>query len=245
MRTIELLAPARDLHSAVAAVDCGADAVYMGGSGFGARQAAANPTDDIRRAAEYAHRYGARLYATLNTVVFEQELEQAEHLARELIAADVDALIIQDMAYREMSLPVELHASTQMCNMEPGEAAFLERCGFSRVVLERALSIDEIRRIRAATSVELECFIHGAICVGHSGRCFLSRSMSERSGNRGQCSQPCRLSYDLCDESGREIIRGRHLLSVRDMDLSGRIGEMLDAGIASFKIEGRLKDEVY
>ena len=245
MRTIELLAPARDLHSAVAAVDCGADAVYMGGSGFGARQAAANTTDDIRRAAEYAHRYGARLYATLNTVVFESELEQAEHLARELIAADVDALIIQDMAYREMSLPVELHASTQMCNMEPGEAAFLERCGFSRVVLERALSIDEIRRIRAATSVELECFIHGAICVGHSGRCFLSRSMSDRSGNRGQCSQPCRLSYDLCDESGREIIRGRHLLSVRDMDLSGRIGEMLDAGIASFKIEGRLKDEVY
>ncbi len=245
MRKIELLAPARNFEAAVVAVDCGADAVYMGGSGFGARHAAANSTDDVRRAAEYAHMFGARLYATLNTVVYDNELSEAERLARELIDAGVDALIVQDMAYRQMNLPVEMHASTQMCNMHPADIAFLQGCGFSRVILERALSIDEIRAIRAAVSVDLECFVHGAICVGHSGRCFLSRSMSDRSGNRGSCSQPCRLTYDLVDSRGERIIAGRHLLSVRDMDLSARIGEMIDAGVGSFKIEGRLKDETY
>ncbi len=245
MRKIELLAPARDLEAAVAAVDCGADAVYMGGSGFGARRAAANATDDVRRAAEYAHMFGVRLYATLNTVIYDDELEQAERLAHELIEAGVDALIVQDMAYRRMNLPVEMHASTQMCNMHAADVAFLEQCGFSRVILERALSIDGIRAIRAATNVDLECFVHGAICVGHSGRCFLSRSMSDRSGNRGSCSQPCRLTYDLVDDRGGTVIEGKHLLSVRDMDLSARIGEMIDAGVGSFKIEGRLKDDIY
>ena len=245
MRKIELLAPARNLEAAVMAVDCGADAVYMGGSGFGARHAAANATDDVRRAAEYAHMFGARLYATLNTVVYDDELAEAERLARELIDAGVDALIVQDMAYRKMNLPVEMHASTQMCNMQAADVAFLEQCGFSRVILERALSLGEIRAIREATSVDLECFVHGAICVGHSGRCFLSRSMSDRSGNRGSCSQPCRLTYDLVDERGNRIITGKHLLSVRDMDLSARIEQMIDAGVGSFKIEGRLKDDIY
>ncbi|MDE6140630.1 MAG: U32 family peptidase [Alistipes sp.] len=245
MRKIELLAPARNFETAVVAVDCGADAIYMGGSGFGARHAATNTTDDVRRAAEYAHMFGVRLYATLNTLVYDNELVRAERLARELIDAGADALIVQDMAYRQMNLPVEMHASTQMCNMQSEDIAFLEGCGFSRVILERALSIDEIRTIRAATSVDLECFVHGAICVGHSGRCFLSRSVSDRSGNRGSCSQPCRLTYDLVDSRGEKIISGRHLLSVRDLDLSARIGEMIDAGVGSFKIEGRLKDDIY
>ena len=154
-------------------------------------------------------------------------------------------LIVQDMALRRMNLPVELHASTQAATRTPEQALFLERCGFARVILERALSLDEIRAIRAACGVDLECFVHGAICVGYSGRCFLSRSMSERSGNRGACSQPCRLTYDLVDESGRTVVKGRHLLSVRDLNLSDRIGELIDAGITSFKIEGRLKDVGY
>ena len=149
------------------------------------------------------------------------------------------------MALRRMNLPVELHASTQAATRTPEQALFLERCGFARVILERALSLDEIRTIRAACGVDLECFVHGAICVGYSGRCFLSRSMSERSGNRGACSQPCRLTYDLVDESGRTVVKGRHLLSVRDLNLSDRIGELIDAGITSFKIEGRLKDIGY
>jgi len=157
----------------------------------------------------------------------------------------VDALIVQDMAYREMNLPVELHASTQMCNMTAEGARFLEDSGFTRVILERALSLEEIKAIRRATTVDLECFIHGAICVGHSGRCYLSRSQSTRSGNRGECSQPCRLTYDLVSERGDKIIKGKHLLSVKDFDLSERIGELIDAGVMSFKIEGRLKDDNY
>lgn len=245
MRSVELLSPARDLAAAVAAVDYGADAVYMGGSRFGARRAAANGIDDIARAVEYAHQYSVRVHAALNTVLFDDELADAEAQARELIAAGVDALIVQDMALRRMNLPVELHASTQTGNTSPEGVRFLQDCGFSRVILERSLTLDDIRRIRAAATVELECFVHGAICVGHSGRCFLSRSTSSRSGNRGECSQPCRLPYDLKDASGRTVVSGKHLLSVRDLDLSDDLETLIDAGIASFKIEGRLKDVRY
>lgn len=245
MNFVELLAPARDLQSAVAAVDYGADAVYIGGAKFGARHAAGNSAEQIARVAEYAHRYGVRVHATLNTLIYDDELETAERQARELIAAGVDALIVQDMALRRMDLPVELHASTQVCNMTPEQARFLGECGFARVILERALSLDEIRAICAATNAEVECFVHGAICVGYSGRCFLSRSMSERSGNRGACSQPCRLTYDLTDGSGRTYLAGKHLLSVRDLNLSAHVGELLDAGVRSLKIEGRLKDINY
>ena len=245
MNFVELLAPARDLQSAVAAVDYGADAVYIGGAKFGARHAAGNSAEQIARVAEYAHRYGVRVHATLNTLIYDDELETAERQARELIAAGVDALIVQDMALRRMDLPVELHASTQVCNMTPEQARFLGECGFARVILERALSLDEIRAICAATNAEVECFVHGAICVGYSGRCFLSRSMSERSGNRGACSQPCRLTYDLTDGCGRTYLAGKHLLSVRDLNLSAHVGELLDAGVRSLKIEGRLKDINY
>ena len=244
-KTLELLAPARDAEAARAAIDYGADAIYMGGTGFGARAAAVNTVDDVARAAEYAHRYGARLHATLNTLLFDDELPEAERLARELIAAGADALIVQDAAYRMMSLPAELHASTQMCNMTPAQARFLGQCGYARVILERALSIEEIRAVCSATEAEVECFVHGAICVGYSGRCFMSRSQSGRSGNRGACNQPCRLAYDLTDGAGRTYIKGKHLLSVRDMNLSERLGEMIDAGVTSFKIEGRLKDIRY
>ena len=245
VKTVELLAPAKDYVSAAAAVDYGADAVYIGGAKFGARQAAGNSAEEIARVVEYAHRYGVRVHATLNTLVWDDELEEAERQARALIAAGVDALIVQDMALRRMSLPVELHASTQVCNCTPEGARFLGEAGFARVILERNLSLDEIRAICAATTAEVECFVHGAICVGYSGRCFLSRSMSGRSGNRGACSQPCRLAWDLTDGRGRTYIAGKHLLSVRDMNLAHRIGDLLDAGVTSFKIEGRLKDTNY
>ena len=242
---IELLSPARDYEAAIAAIDCGADALYIGASNFGARRGATNSTDDIARVVDYAHLFGVKVFVTLNTILYERELKDAEALARRLIEIGVDALIVQDMAYREMNLPVELHASTQVNNMTPEGAHFLEESGFSRVILERALSLDEIRAIREATTVDLECFIHGAICVGHSGRCYLSRSQSTRSGNRGECSQPCRLTYDLVTERGEKLISGKHLLSVKDFDLSNRIGELIDAGVVSFKIEGRLKDNNY
>lgn len=244
-RKIELLAPAKDYGTAVDAIDCGADAVYIGGAKFGARYAAGNSLDDIRRTAEYAHRYGAKVYATLNTLLFNNELQEAESLARQIIEAGVDALIIQDTAYCRMGLDTELHSSTQMNNTTPEQVRFLAECGFARVILERALSLEDIRTISRATDVELEYFVHGAICVGHSGRCFLSRSMGNRSGNRGACSQPCRLSYDLTDADRNVIIKSKHLLSVRDLDLSKRLGELLDAGITSFKIEGRLKERTY
>ena len=245
MRYIELLSPAKDLDAARAAVDHGADAVYMGGARFGARRAAGNSIEEIARAVEYAHQYGVRVHSTLNTVLYDEELSDAEQMARELIEAGVDALIVQDMALRQMNLPVEMHASTQVSNTTPEGARFLEECGFARVILERSLTLEDIRRIREATNVELECFVHGAICVGYSGRCFLSRSTSARSGNRGECSQPCRLPYDLIDERGRTIMAGKHLLSVRDMDLSDDLEALIDAGICSFKIEGRLKDVRY
>lgn len=245
MKNVELLAPAKDCDAARAAVDCGADAVYIGGARFGARQVAGNGIDDIARTVEYAHRYGVRVHATLNTLLWDSELADAERQARELIGAGVDALIVQDMALRRMNLPVELHASTQVSVRTPAMARFLGQAGFARVILERALSLEEIRAVCAATDAEVECFVHGAVCVGYSGRCFFSRALSERSGNRGACSQPCRLPWDLTDQAGHAVLKSKHLLSVRDMNLSQRIGDLLDAGVTSFKIEGRLKDTNY
>ena len=245
MKKIELLAPAKNFDTAVDAIDCGADAVYIGGAKFGARHSATNSTAEISRVAEYAHRYGAKVYATLNTLLFDNELEEARRQALALIDAGVDALIVQDMAYCRMGLPIELHASTQTNCVSAEKVRFFEEVGFARAILERSLSKGQIHEIRKATSIELEAFIHGAICVSQSGRCFFSRSTSERSGNRGECSQPCRLEYDLCNDKGEVIIKSKHLLSVRDLDLSARLGEMIDEGITSFKIEGRLKDRAY
>ena len=246
MKKIELLAPARDLQCGVAAVECGADAVYMGAPRFGARRSAGNTAEDIARMVEYARPLGVKVYATLNTLVYDSELRAAEAVAQEVVAAGVDALIVQDMAFMRMGLEgMEMHASTQAANLTPEHVRFLGQAGFSRVILERGLTLGQIREIRQATDVELECFVHGAICVGYSGICYLSRSMSPRSGNRGDCSQPCRLTYDLEDAGGRTLVGGKHLLSVKDLDLSGRVGDLLDAGITSFKIEGRLKNESY
>ena len=245
MRKIELLAPAKDYATAVDAIDCGADAVYIGGGKFGARHAATNSVEDIARVVEYAHRYGVKVYATLNTLLFDKELEEARQQALRLCEVGTDALIVQDMAYCRMGLPIELHASTQTNCVTPERVRFFEEVGFVRAILERSLSKGQIRDIRRATTIELEAFVHGAICVSQSGRCFFSRSTSERSGNRGECSQPCRLEYDLCNEQSETIIKSKHLLSVRDLDLSARLGEMIDEGITSFKIEGRLKDRVY
>ncbi|MFR9650899.1 MAG: U32 family peptidase [Rikenellaceae bacterium] len=245
-REIELLAPAKDFDSARAAVDHGADAIYMGGVGFGARSAATNSVEDVARAVEYAHQFGVRLYATLNTLIYDDEIDQAREVAQRLLDVGVDALIIQDMAYLRMGLEAEFHASTQMCNMTAEGVRFLQDVGFSRVVLERNLSAAQMAEVvAAAPQMEIEAFIHGAICVGYSGRCYLSRSLSERSGNRGECSQPCRLSYDLVNGEGERIVEQRHLLSVRDFNLSDRVGELLDMGVSSFKIEGRLKDINY
>ena len=245
VQKIELLAPAKDFETAVDAINCGADAVYIGAGKFGARYAATNSIEDISRVAEYAHRYGAKVYATLNTLLFDNELEEARKQALALIEAGVDALIIQDMAYCRMNLPIELHASTQTNCVTPEKVKFFEEVGFKRAILERSLSKEQICNIRKATNIELEAFVHGAICVSQSGRCFFSRSTSERSGNRGECSQPCRLEYDLCNDKGETIIKSKHLLSVRDLDLSARLGELIDAGVCSFKIEGRLKDRTY
>ncbi|MCD7970063.1 MAG: U32 family peptidase [Alistipes sp.] len=247
MRQIELLIPARDLDAGKAAVDHGADAVYIGGPAFGARGAAGNPVADIARLADYTHPYGVRVYAALNTLVYEPELRQAETLARELVSAGVDALIVQDTAFLMMGIEgVAFHASTQMCNTTAGRVRFLGRSGFSRVVLERGLTLDQVRRITAeGGGVETECFVHGAICVGHSGRCYLSRSMGPRSGNRGVCGQPCRMKYDLTDGQGNKLVGDKYLLSVRDLNLSDRLGELIDAGVTSFKVEGRLKETEY
>ena len=244
-RKIELLAPAKDYASAVDAIDCGADAVYIGAGKFGARYAATNTIEDIARVVEHAHCYGAKVYATLNTLLFDDELEEAREQALALIDAGIDALIVQDMAYYLMELPIDLHASTQTNCVTPEKVKFFEQLGFKRAILERSLSKHQIAEIRKATDIELEAFVHGAICVSQSGRCFFSRSTSERSGNRGECSQPCRLEYDLCNDKGEVIIKSKHLLSVRDFDLSARLGEMIDLGINSFKIEGRLKDRTY
>lgn len=245
VRNIELLAPAKELQSAVDAVDCGADAVYIGAAQFGARHAATNSVEDIAKAVEYAHRFGVKVYATLNTLIFDDELQAAKAQAEALVAAGVDALIVQDMAYCRMGLDVPLHASTQTACSTVEQVRFFEDVGFERAILERNLSLAEIENICDKTNIEIEAFVHGAICVCHSGRCYLSRSMSDRSGNRGECSQPCRLPYDLTDGKGTIYIKGKHLLSVTDLDLSQRIGHMLDAGVNSFKIEGRLKDRVY
>lgn len=243
--SIELLAPARNEAVARAAIDCGADAIYIGGPALGARRAAANSVEEIGRVVEYAHLFGVRVYVTMNTLLYDSELSEAERLARQLAAVGADALIVQDVAYLRMGLPIELHASTQMFNATAEQVAFWAECGLKRVVLERNLSLSDIRTIAEQCDTELEVFVHGAICVGYSGRCFLSRSMGPRSGNRGDCMQGCRLSWDLEDSSGRKLFREKHLLSVCDMDLSGRIGDLLDAGVCSFKIEGRLKDEAY
>lgn len=245
-RKIELLAPARDVECGLEAIRHGADAVYIGGPAFGARAAAGNTVEDIRRLCLFAHTYGARVYVTLNTILYDDELPEVERLVWQLYENGVDALIVQDMALLELNLPpIALHASTQMDNRTPEKARFLEEAGFSQIVLARELSLDDIAAVSRAVSVPLEAFVHGALCVSFSGQCYASQYCFGRSANRGQCAQFCRLSFDLLNADGEAIVKDKHLLSLRDMNRSSALEEMMDAGVSSFKIEGRLKEVSY
>ncbi|MBI4876103.1 MAG: U32 family peptidase [Acidobacteria bacterium] len=247
MTRIELLAPARDLECGLAAIDCGADAVYIGAPRFGARAAAGNRLDDIQALARHAHKFWARVYVTLNTLLRDEELEPARRLAWQLHETGADGLIIQDPGLLELDLPpLPLIASTQMHNHTPERVAFLERAGLRRAILARELTLGEIRAIRrAAPRIDLECFVHGALCVCYSGQCYLSYALGGRSANRGECAQPCRKPYTLAGAGGAVPAQNRHLLSLRDLNLSGHLAELLEAGVTSFKIEGRLKDRTY
>ena len=246
MRTLELLAPARTADIGVAAIDCGADAVYIAGPAFGARQAAGNPVEDIRRLCEYAHRFGVRIYVTFNTLVYEEEIPQARRLLQELQDAGVDALIVQDVAVTRLAPEgMILHASTQCAIRTPEKARFTESLGYGRLVLERELSLEQIRAIREAVDGELECFVHGALCVCYSGQCYLSEHLAGRSANRGACIQACRSLYDLEDADGHVLERNKALLSLKDFNLIHRLEDLAEAGADSFKIEGRLKSISY
>ena len=244
MKFLELLAPARNMDIGIAAIDCGADAVYIAGPAFGARQAAGNSMEDIRRLTEYAHRFGARIFLTLNTILFDNELAEAERLLAEAKDAGVDAIIAQDLAVWKLTdLPV--HASTQCAIRTPEKARLYEGIGASRLVLEREMSLDQIRAIRSSVDCELEFFVHGALCVCYSGQCYMSERIAGRSANRGECIQACRSLYDLVDGSGNVLVRNKALLSLKDYNLKDRLKDLAEAGICSFKIEGRLKNISY
>ncbi|MEI6139449.1 MAG: U32 family peptidase [Mariniphaga sp.] len=243
---LELLSPAKNLDCGRAAIKHGADAIYIGGPKFGAREDASNSIHDIGTLANEAHVYGVKVYAALNTILYDSELEDAYQQIRQLYEAGVDALIIQDLGILEMELPpIPLHASTQLHNYHPEQIKFLEAVNFKRAVLARELSIDQIRNIRDQTTIELEAFIHGSLCVSFSGRCYLSHAIGGRSANRGACAQPCRKRYTLYDADRKVITADQHLLSLKDLNHSDSVRELVEAGIQSFKIEGRLKDVDY
>ena len=243
---IELLSPAKDAEVGIAAINHGADAVYIGGPDFGAREKASNSIQDIERLCRHAALFDAKVYVTLNTLLYDNELERARKMAYDCWNAGVDALIVQDLQLLQLDLPpIPLHASTQCDNLTVEKVQQLEQLGFEQVVLGRELSLKQIREIREKTTVPLEFFVHGALCVSHSGRCYLSQYIGNRSANRGACAQPCRLPWDLLDENGKVLIKNRHLLCLKDLNNSAHLEELIDAGITSFKIEGRLKDADY
>ena len=245
-KKIELLSPAKDAVVGMSAIDHGADAVYIGGPDFGAREKASNSIEDIEKLCRHAALYDARVYATLNTLLYDNELERARQIAYDCWNAGVDALIVQDMNLLNLDLPpIPLHASTQCDNMTVEKVQQLEQLGFGQVVLGRELSLKQIREIREKTTVPLEFFVHGSLCVSHSGQCYLSQFIGNRSANRGACAQPCRLPWDLLDAEGKVLIKNRHLLCLKDLNNSAHLEELIDAGITSFKIEGRLKDADY
>ena len=246
-RKIELLAPAKNLECGIAAIDHGADAVYIGAPKFGARAAAVNSLEDIAALVEYAHLYNARIYVTVNTILKDEELQETEKMIWALFRAGVDALIVQDMGITGLNLPpIPLHASTQMDNRTVEKVRFLADAGFRQVVLARELSLREISKIHeACPDVPLEIFVHGALCVSYSGQCYVSQACFGRSANRGECAQFCRLPFSLVDAEGRVIVKDKHLLSLKDLNQSDELEALLDAGASSFKIEGRLKDVSY
>lgn len=245
-REVELLAPARDAGIAIEAIKHGADAVYIGAYRYGARAAASNSVDRIASAVDFAHRFNAKIYVTVNTILKDSELKDAERLIKDLYRIGVDALIVQDLGILRLDIPpVALHASTQCDIRTPEKALFLQKLGFSRLVLARELSLKEISAIHNQVAVPLEAFVHGALCVSYSGKCHISEVVKSRSANRGECAQICRLPFDLMDAEKNVLVRGRHLLSLRDLSRSRRLESMLEAGVTSFKIEGRLKDSAY
>jgi putative protease len=245
-KKIEILAPAKNLYQGMAAINAGADAVYIGAPLFGARTNATNSVEDITEMVKYAHLFKAKVFVTINTILYENELETCRQLIWDLYNIGVDALIIQDMGILEMELPpIVLHASTQANNRDAGHVKFLADAGIKRVVLARELNLDQIQDIHKATDVELEFFVTGALCVSFSGNCYMSIANGERSANRGSCAQNCRLPYQLIDGKGTTLIENSHLLSIKDLDLSDELPNLIKAGISSFKIEGRLKDVVY
>ncbi|MGL5336418.1 MAG: peptidase U32 family protein, partial [Enterovibrio sp.] len=246
LERIELLAPAKNLEFGMQAIKHGADAVYIGGPSFGARSAAGNNLQDIEKLAQYAHQFGAQVFVALNTLLYDNELQAAHTLAHQLYAAGADALIIQDLGLLQLDLPpIALHASTQTDNRTPEKVKFLQDVGFSQVVLARELGLPQIRAIRESTQVQLEFFIHGALCVSYSGQCNISYARTGRSANRGECAQLCRLPCSLQTAKGETLIEDAHLLSLKDMDQSDNLLSLIDAGVRSFKIEGRLKSLDY
>jgi putative protease len=244
---VEILAPAKNLVQGIAAINAGADAVYIGAPQYGARSNATNPVEDIAELVRYAHLFKAKVFVVVNTILYDEELASCRDLIWELYEIGVDALIIQDMAILEMEdlPPIVLHASTQANNRDPKHVKFLADCGIKRVVLARELNLDQIREIHEASDVELEFFVTGALCVSFSGNCYMSIANGERSANRGSCAQNCRLPYQLIDGNGEVRIKNSHLLSIKDLDLTDQLPDLIEAGITSFKIEGRLKDMVY
>ncbi len=245
-KKIEILAPAKNLYQGMAAINAGADAVYIGAAMFGARTNAANSLEDIAELVKYAHLFKAKVLVTVNTILYDNELESCRQLIWDLYHIGVDALIIQDMGILEMELPpIVLHASTQANNRDAAHVKFLADAGIQRVVLARELNLDQMRDIHAASPVDLEFFVSGALCVSFSGNCYMSVANGERSANRGSCAQNCRLPYQLIDGTGTTLIENSHLLSIKDLDLSDQLPNLIKAGISSFKIEGRLKDIVY
>ena len=243
---LELLAPAKNADIGIEAINHGADAVYIGGPAFGARANAENTVTDIERLARHAHRFGARVFVACNTILHDAEVDAAERLIRQLHEAGADALIVQDMGLLELDLPpIQLHASTQTDIRHPEKACFLQDVGFSQIVLAREMTLTEIRKVAAVTDCALEFFIHGALCVAFSGQCYISHAHTGRSANRGECSQACRLPYDLADKDGNLVASKQHLLSMKDNNQSANLRALAEAGISSFKIEGRYKDMAY
>ncbi len=250
VNTVELLAPAKDLETGIAAIDCGADAVYIGASSFGARHMAGNNLDDIKKLVEYAHLFDVKIHVTVNTILTDKELTEAKGLIWKLYETGVDAIIVQDMGLVNLAIkgelpPIPIHASTQCNNRTKEKVKFFEDIGVSRVILARELSSEKIKEICKTTNTEIETFIHGALCVSYSGQCYLSFYNGGRSANRGECAQPCRKKYSLIDENGNIIAKDKYLLSMKDFNASDYIEELINAGVKSFKIEGRLKDKNY
>ncbi|MFH0733791.1 MAG: U32 family peptidase [bacterium] len=246
MNKIELLAPAKDLQSGIAAINCGADAVYIGSPKFGARVSAGNSIEDIKSLILYAHKFWAKVYVTVNTLFYDNELAEVKELITELFNIGADAVIFQDMAILEMDIPpIRLFASTQTNNYDLERIKFLDKIGIDRIILARESSLDQIKEIKNNTTTELESFVFGALCVSFSGLCYLSQSICQRSANRGACSQPCRMEYSLVDDMGKKIETDKNLLSLHDLNLVSYLEPLILAGITSFKIEGRLKDITY